>query len=130
MILSEEQEPAGDSNSPQQTLDQTAYLEGLEDTIDKLIKDADSLTKSVSANDENELSKQVFSRVLGDGFHAMDRVKVPTRHDFKAAHFRALRGAIFIMDSGDLKRVKRVLQKRIESSVMLLHTISPTLHNE
>ena len=60
----------------------------------------------------DESHQWIFSRVLGDGFHLMDHVKVPMRHDFKAAYFRALRAALFIHDSGDLERVKRVLQKK------------------
>jgi hypothetical protein len=36
----------------------------------------------------------------------MDWVKVPMPHDFKAAYFRALCAAMFVMDSGDVKQVK------------------------
>lgn len=42
----------------------------------------------------------------------MDRVKVPMHHDLKAAYFQALRAAIFMMDAGDMARVKRVVEKR------------------
>lgn len=39
-------------------------------------------------------SLRVLSRVLGDAFHVMDRVKVPMHHDFKSAYYRALRALI------------------------------------
>jgi hypothetical protein len=38
----------------------------------------------------------------------MDRIKVPTHHDYKAAYFRALRSAFFICDEHDLDLVKAV----------------------
>jgi len=39
----------------------------------------------------NELDGMVLVQtVLGDAFHAMDRAKVSTHHDYKASHFRAL----------------------------------------
>ena len=47
--------------------------------------------------------------VLGDIFHLMDRVKVPTHHSFKVVFFRALRGAMFIMHNEDVEKVKQVL---------------------
>lgn len=54
--------------------------------------------------------------VLGDIFHLMDRVKVPTHHSFKVVFFRALRGAMFIMHNEDVEKVKQVLAtKRNES---------------
>jgi hypothetical protein len=42
----------------------------------------------------------------------MQWIKVPAHHDFKAAYFRGLRGAIFLMDAGNVARVKRVLGRK------------------
>ncbi len=106
--LEYEEEERNEDQQPT-TSEQTAFLEGLDETIAKIINDANDLAEQGTPD---ELHQWIFSRVLGDGFHLMDRVKVPMRHDFKAAYFRALRAALFIHDSGDLERVKRVLQKK------------------
>ena len=65
--------------------------------------------------DDNLLSAEfiLFSGILGDAFHVMDRVKVPMHHDFKPAYFRALRAAIFIFNPHDVAKVKKAL--KIES---------------
>jgi hypothetical protein len=94
------------------TPEQTAFLEGLDGVIAKIIEDANALAEERGLDEEISELEWIFSRVLGDSFHLMDRVKVPMRHDFKAAYFRALRAAMFIMDSGDLARVNRVLEKK------------------
>ena len=56
-----------------------------------------------------------FSCVLGDGFHYMDRPKVPMHHDCKKAYFVALRNAWFIFDSTKLGEVKAVLRQKGKS---------------
>ena len=42
----------------------------------------------------------------------MDRVKVPMYHDFKAVYFQAIRAELFILDSGDAERVKKVMEQK------------------
>jgi hypothetical protein len=42
----------------------------------------------------------------------MDQVKVSMHQELKAACFRASRGAFLIMDAGDVRRVKHVLQQK------------------
>lgn len=54
--------------------------------------------------------------VLGDIFHLMDRVKVPTHHSFKVVFFRAVRGAMFIMHNEDVEKVKQVLATKQNES--------------
>ena len=56
-------------------------------------------TNEVAVDGYLDVSKDmILSRVLGDAFHVMDRVKVPVNHCYKAAYFMALREAIFIMN--------------------------------
>ncbi|KAL7546679.1 hypothetical protein ACHAWF_010011 [Thalassiosira exigua] len=47
--------------------------------------------------------KNKFRTVLGDVFHAMDRSKVPVRHEAKKAFFVALRDAFFVWNPPKLK---------------------------
>ena len=52
----------------------------------------------------------VWSAVLGDAFHAMNRTRVPTRHEYKKAFYVAMMNAFFVWDSDRLNEVKRVLR--------------------
>lgn len=68
-----------------------------------------------SQDDDDDIIPQyhnyvVLTKVLGDAFHVMDRVKVPMHHDFKPSFFRALRGAIFILNPQDVSNVKTALR--------------------
>ena len=56
-----------------------------------------------------------FSCILGDGFHFMDRPKVPVHHDAKKAYFVALRNAWFIFDPLRLDEVKAALRAKGKS---------------
>jgi len=56
-----------------------------------------------------------FSSVLGDGFHLMDRPKVPVHHDSKKGYFHALQEAFFAWDPVVLEEVKDVLRQNGES---------------
>ena len=53
--------------------------------------------------------KIVFSCVLGDHFHAMDRMWVPTHHEHKKGYFYSLMEGFFQWDPDDLERVRDVL---------------------
>jgi len=55
--------------------------------------------------------KQVFSAVLGDVFHAMNRSKVPVKHEFKKSFYIALMKAFFVWDSSRLKEVMDKLKE-------------------
>ena len=57
----------------------------------------------------------VFSCVLGDAFHFMDRPKVPVHHDTKKAYFVALRDAWFVFDAAKLEDARRVLRQKGKS---------------
>jgi hypothetical protein len=136
----------GDAEENAATPEQVANVDALDETIQKILKDADEFAKAkmdtttgndgtsglpapnneqeqdigsgTGAPDIDDLTEEeasileLISRILGDAFHAMDRVKVPMHHELKAAYFRALRGAFFIMDAGDARRVKHVLQQK------------------
>ena len=105
---------------------QIGAVNALDEMIEKIIKDADDYAASlVTSNetvnrDENDhmyeerliMSQALVTRVLGDAFHVMDRVKVPMHHDLKSAYFQALRAAIFFLDAGDMTRVKGILEKK------------------
>lgn len=55
--------------------------------------------------------KYIFSAVLGDCYHAMDRPKVPIRHEYKKAYFVALMHAFFIWNEKKLNNVKAKLKE-------------------
>lgn len=78
-----------------------------------IIEAADSYIKeyyySSFDSDEQEKRYPILTKVLGDPFHVMDRVKVPMHHDFKIAYFRSLRAAIFILHPEDVTALKTVL---------------------
>ena len=40
-------------------------------------------------------TNDTFSRVLGDGFHFVDRIKVPMHHSYKKSYYVSLREAFF-----------------------------------
>jgi len=48
-----------------------------------------------------------FCCVIGDVFHAMDRAKVPIRHEAKKSYFVALREAFLVWDQDMLKDLER-----------------------
>ena len=65
------------------------------------------LDHNVAVDRYLDVSKDmILSRVLGDAFHVMDRVKVPVNHCYKAAYFMALREAIFIMNPEDVNNLR------------------------
>ena len=47
-----------------------------------------------------------FSAVLGDGFHYMQRIRVPTNHCYKKRFYVSLREAFFAWDPDMLQKVK------------------------
>ena len=59
-----------------------------------------------------ESIKQVFSCVLGDIFHAMNRAKVPVKHEYKKAYFVSLMKGFL---SWDEKRLNEVIEKLKEN---------------
>jgi hypothetical protein len=52
-----------------------------------------------------------YRSVLGDGFHGMDRPKVPVNHDAKKGYYVAFQEAFFAWDPKKLAEVKGVLRK-------------------
>ncbi|KAI0683211.1 hypothetical protein BC835DRAFT_1311178, partial [Cytidiella melzeri] len=54
----------------------------------------------------------VWSRVLGDIWHAMDHTREPKTHGMHIPYKRALRDAIFLPDPNDRAAVEQVLAKR------------------
>ena len=54
----------------------------------------------------------VWSSVVGDGFHFMDRAKVPVHHDSKKGYFHALQEAFFAWDPVVLEEVKDCLRAK------------------
>ena len=121
---------SGDAAAATATCTAVGLVDALADQILKIIQDADlfaeanretilneqSMEQTDTGEDDERREKRqkmtpkLISRVLGDAFHLMDRMKVPMHHDFKAAYFQALRAAVFIMDAGDVERVKDVMK--------------------
>jgi hypothetical protein len=58
-----------------------------------------------------DLIEDVFSAVLGDPWHGMDRPKVAVKHEYKKPYFYALMNAFFAWDENKLKKVIDVLLK-------------------
>jgi hypothetical protein len=54
----------------------------------------------------------LFSSVLGDLFHAMDRAKVGIHHPFKKGYYVALRDAVFAWDPLELEALKHKMRVR------------------
>ena len=54
-----------------------------------------------------KLIEDKFSAVLGDVFHAMDRAKVPVKHESKKAYFVALREAFFVWNPTKLAELEK-----------------------
>lgn len=69
---------------------------------------------SADSNDgaaQQQNTQQVLlTRVLGDAFHVMDRIKVPMHHDFKPSFFRAIRAAIFVLNPENVHQLKAALR--------------------
>ena len=53
-----------------------------------------------------------FSAVLGDPFHAIDRTKVPVKHEAKKAFFVALREAFFVWNTAKLEEFEGLLREK------------------
>jgi len=53
----------------------------------------------------------IFSSVLGDIFHAMDRPKVPVKHASKKGYFVALQNAFFIWDEDQMAELRERMAK-------------------
>jgi hypothetical protein len=70
-----------------------------------LIKEWEEVNQQL---DQIEMTIQIVKRVLGDAFHFMDLIKVPTHHKYTSTYFRALRSDFFICDEHDLDLVKAV----------------------
>lgn len=58
--------------------------------------------------------KNVYSPILGDVFHAMNRPKIPIRSEFKKGFSVALRDAFFIWNEQQMNK----LEKRMRASGM------------
>lgn len=95
-----------------------ATNEEFNQTIDKIIEEADKLSEmqDVNASQYENRDLPSYRTVLGDIFHFMDRAKVPMHHEFKALYFRALRAAVFIMNSDDVAEVKAILESKPDTS--------------
>jgi hypothetical protein len=91
------------------TAAQVTNLERCEQIIQDLINEAN--IEGVAGPIDPAI-QDVISKVLGDAFHVMQRIKVPEHNDFKYAYFRGLRGAILLLDAGYVARVTRVLERK------------------
>ncbi|KAL3770800.1 hypothetical protein ACHAWU_006359 [Discostella pseudostelligera] len=68
--------------------------------------------KQLSSPPDPKYMVDRFSSVLGDCFHAMDRTKVPIRHEARKGYFVALREAFFVWNPVKLKE----LEERMKNS--------------
>ena len=92
------------------TIEQVAAVTELDSTIEKIISDCQDFVDDIhNQYHTNSNCMKMWTRVLGDAFHLMDRVEVPINHAFKASYFQALHSATFIFDKNDEEQVKRVV---------------------
>jgi len=54
--------------------------------------------------------KDVFSSILGDGFHYIDRSKIPVKHEYKKTYKVALRNAWFAWNPSKLQSLKSAMK--------------------
>lgn len=54
--------------------------------------------------------KDVFSSVLGDPFHAMDRPKIPTKHEAKKSYKVAFSNALFIWNPRKVAQLEKSMR--------------------
>ena len=64
---------------------------------------------------EPDQIRDVFSSVLGDVFHFMDRVRVPMHHELKKAYFYSLSEAFLAWDDTVMRTVKDALREKFRS---------------
>uniref|UniRef100_A0A7R9WEC4 Uncharacterized protein n=1 Tax=Pseudictyota dubia TaxID=2749911 RepID=A0A7R9WEC4_9STRA len=102
---------AGDRDAAEASTDTIALLEATSELVPKIIDDVDKLVQEL-VEKRKRPEEWIARRIFGDAFHVMDRVKVPIHHTAKAAYFRALREAMFLMDATDVRKVKEVLRKK------------------
>ncbi|KAL7507187.1 hypothetical protein ACHAXN_004385 [Cyclotella atomus] len=67
--------------------------------------------EGLDAASRPELIRDKFSATLGDVFHAMDRAKVPVKHESKKAYFVALRDAFLFWNPAKLKELEDAMMK-------------------
>ena len=65
---------------------------------------------------EPDQIRDVFSSVLGDVFHFMDRVRVPMHHELKKAYFYSLSEAFFGLGRHSHAHCKRHVVREIPKS--------------
>lgn len=97
---------------------EVATSEAFNETLYKLIEEADKLSNALNVSEPSEDTDIQVDQlpnlshnktILGDIFHFMDRSKLPMHHEYKTLFFRSLRAAIFIMNKSDVDEVKEVL---------------------
>ena len=108
------------------SVDQVATVSWLDATISNIISECNDFVDELCHNQLTTPSNcmRLWTRVFGDAFHLMDRIKVPINHAFKSSYFQALRSAMFIFDSEDLERVKQFVvteKKQKWSNVMVFN---------
>ena len=120
---------AADSSETDESI---ALVECLSGTLNKLIANAYALAESNKSKLKTQnfdaessaspvdgeahqkglkIKPKLTTRVLGDLFHVMDRVKVPMHHNFEAVHFQDPRAAFFLIDTGDAERVNKFMEQ-------------------
>ena len=85
-------------------------IQYIRDGLNQIQEDNDSrnFMKCNGLSDAPKLNemKDVFSSVLGDVFHAMDRTKVPVKHEAKKPFFVALRDAFLMWNKDKIKELE------------------------
>ena len=91
-----------------------------------------NILKCAGLSDAPSPSKiqNIFSSVLGDTFHAMDRTKVPIKHEAKKAFFTALRDAFLMWNEEEIQELEEHMQKegKSTSDIKRARYFSPTLY--
>ena len=117
-IADMERQDIGDENGDS-TNDDLDFSNGDIDRLHSALFDSDMaqsggqyLTcKQLSSPPDPKYMVDKFSSVLGDAFHAMDRTKVPIRHEARKGYFVALREAFFVWNPVKLNELEERMKK-------------------
>mmetsp|Transcript_1037 Transcript_1037/g.2176 ORF Transcript_1037/g.2176 Transcript_1037/m.2176 type:complete len:649 (-) Transcript_1037:533-2479(-) len=115
-------------NSRDVSLLQAAIFEAEEAESGKPVLSCENLDDAPMPQD----IKNLFSVVLGDIYHAMNRAKVPVKHEVKKAYFHALRNAFLIWNPKKVEEFESKMRKDgvDEKEIDAMKYFKPHLYDE
>lgn len=82
-----------------------------EQTLEGAEQDPEAMQFATQLADQggSEVGQHIFSRIIGDAWHIMDRIKTPKNHGLRVKFIRAFRDILFSVVKEDKDRVEAVL---------------------